>query len=46
MARLKRGSVAMRVNDALTERDLADGWILTCQGVPTSAECEIDWDEM
>ena len=46
MARLKRGTVEMRVNDALTDRDLADGWILTCQGVPTSAECQIDWDEM
>ena len=45
MARLKRGQVQMRANDALTEQDLADGFILTCQSVPVSAECEIDWDD-
>ena len=44
MARLVRGSVHLRANDALSERDLRDGFILTCQGVPTSAECEVDWD--
>jgi 3-ketosteroid 9alpha-monooxygenase subunit B len=44
MAKLVRGQVSMRTNDALTARDLEDGWILTCQGVPQSDECEIDWD--
>jgi 3-ketosteroid 9alpha-monooxygenase subunit B len=44
MARLMRGTVLMRVNDALSQRDLDDGWILTCQGVPTSGECQIDYD--
>ena len=46
MARLKRGNVALRVNDALTERDLDDGFILTCQGVPSGPECAIDWDDV
>lgn len=36
MARLVEGTVHMRVNDALDDDDLADGWILTCQSVPTS----------
>jgi ferredoxin-NADP reductase len=36
MARLVSGEVKMRVNDVLTAEEIADGYILTCQGVPTS----------
>jgi 3-ketosteroid 9alpha-monooxygenase subunit B len=36
MARLVSGTVDMRVNDALTEDEVGDGWILTCQAVPTA----------
>ena len=46
MARLRRGNVTLRVNDALTQRDLDEGFILTCQGVPSGPECEIDWDDV
>lgn len=28
------GSVFMTINDVLTERDLAQGWVLTCTGYP------------
>lgn len=28
------GHVVMTINDVLTERDLAEGWILTCTGYP------------
>ena len=45
MARLKRGRVTMRANDALTQQDLDAGYILTCQSVPQTADCEIDWDD-
>jgi ferredoxin len=38
MARVVTGSVEMHLNDALTEEELADGWILTCQAVPTSTQ--------
>jgi ferredoxin-NADP reductase len=37
MARLVEGTVAMHVNNALTDDEVAQGWILTCQAVPTSA---------
>jgi 3-ketosteroid 9alpha-monooxygenase subunit B len=36
MARLVEGTVTMHVNDALTDAEVADGWVLTCQSVPTS----------
>jgi ferredoxin-NADP reductase len=36
MARLVEGTVSMHVNNALTDDEVAEGWILTCQAVPTS----------
>jgi 3-ketosteroid 9alpha-monooxygenase subunit B len=36
MARLVQGTVSMHVNNALTDDEVAEGWILTCQAVPTS----------
>src|SRR3954471_18185532 len=44
MAHLDEGSVHMRVNDALTPEDLEEGWILTCQSLPTSREVVVDYD--
>jgi ferredoxin-NADP reductase len=37
MARLLEGTASMRVNNALTDDEVADGWVLTCQAVPTSS---------
>jgi ring-1,2-phenylacetyl-CoA epoxidase subunit PaaE len=34
----------MRANNALSADDLEEGWILTCQSVPTSAEVVVDYD--
>jgi ferredoxin-NADP reductase len=36
MARLLSGTVDMKNNEALTEDEVAEGWILTCQSTPTS----------
>ncbi len=44
MARLIGGSVSMFVNNALTAEEVADGWILTCQSVPTAAAVHVVYD--
>ena len=44
MAHLDEGSVAMRVNNALSDDELSDGWVLTCQSVPTSAQLVVNYD--
>ncbi len=41
MARVLEGTVEMLVNDALEDDEVADGWVLTCQAVPTSPEVRI-----
>lgn len=44
MAMLTDGSVRMYVNDALTDDEVAEGWILTCQSVPTSASVHVRYE--
>jgi hypothetical protein len=34
----------MRVNDALTDEDIADGYILTCQGVPDTPSVTVVYE--
>ena len=46
MALVHEGSVAMRVNDALTPDEVGDGWVLTCQSVPTSTTLRIEYEEL
>jgi ferredoxin len=36
MARVTEGSVRMLNNDALEDDELDEGWVLTCQSLPTS----------
>ena len=38
------GSVEMKVNYALEEDDLAQGFVLSCQSVPTSDKVKVDFD--
>jgi ferredoxin-NADP reductase len=44
MAHLDVGEVRMRANNALTPEEVDDGWVLTCQSLPTSAEIVVDYD--
>ena len=44
MAHLDEGTVRMRANDALSDDEVADGWILTCQSLPTSRTLTVDYD--
>ena len=44
MAKVKSGSVKMDACYALDDDEVADGFILTCQAHPTTAELEINFD--
>ncbi len=44
MAHLDTGSVTMRANNALSADEVDEGWILTCQSIPTSAQVVVDYD--
>lgn len=44
-AKLIEGTVVMSTNFALTDGEIADGFILTCQSHPTSEKVVISYDE-
>jgi len=44
LAFLEEGKVTMRANNALSAEEVEEGWILTCQAVPTSREVRVDYD--
>lgn len=44
MARLEVGEVRMRVNNALTPDEVDEGWVLTCQGLPTSPTAKVVYE--
>lgn len=44
MAHITEGSATMIVNDALDPDEVADGYILTCQGVPDSASITVHYE--
>jgi 3-ketosteroid 9alpha-monooxygenase subunit B len=41
MARVLEGGVSMLTNNALTDEEVAQGWILTCQGVPSTPSVHV-----
>ena len=45
MARLVEGTVDMFVNNALDDDEVAEGWVLTCQSVPTSPSVHVVYEE-
>ncbi|MEU6140522.1 ferredoxin--NADP reductase [Streptomyces sp. NPDC047081] len=44
MAKLTEGSATMRVNDALTEEEVTEGYVLTCQGVPDEGSVTVHYE--
>ena len=44
MAKCVEGSVSMHVNNALLDDEVADGWILTCQSVPTTPTVRVVYE--
>ncbi len=44
MAYLDAGKATMRVNNALHADEVEEGWVLTCQAIPTSREVVVDYD--
>ncbi|WP_417367674.1 2Fe-2S iron-sulfur cluster-binding protein [Flavobacterium beibuense] len=46
MARITGGTAEMRKNAILTDGEIAEGLILTCQAHPTSPEIHVDYDDI
>ncbi|HMZ49091.1 MAG TPA: 2Fe-2S iron-sulfur cluster-binding protein, partial [Flavobacteriales bacterium] len=44
-ARVIEGKVEMDMNYALTDEEVADGYVLTCQARPRSARVVVDYDQ-
>jgi ferredoxin len=44
MAYLEVGKATMRANNVLDAGEVEEGWVLTCQAVPTSREVVVDYD--
>ena len=45
MALVKTGSATMRTNNALTDEEVAEGWVLTCQALPVGSEVAVEYDD-
>ena len=46
IARLKEGKATMRQNNILTDSELAEGLVLTCQAHPTTPTVYVDYDDV
>jgi ferredoxin len=44
MARISDGSARMNNNDALEDDEVAEGWVLTCQALPTSRRVRVIYE--
>jgi ferredoxin len=45
MGKLVEGKATMRINDALDEDEVEDGYILTCQAVPDTDSISVSYDD-
>lgn len=46
LARISKGTAEMKKNSILTDKEVAEGLILTCQAHPTSSEIFVDYDDV
>ena len=46
MALVKEGHVRMRQNNALTPEEVAEGWVLTCQGLPDTSVTVVEYEDL
>lgn len=46
IARISKGTAEMKKNTILTDGEIAEGLILTCQAHPTSSEIFVDYDDV
>ncbi len=46
LARISKGTVTMKKNSILTDSEIAEGLILTCQAHPTSTEIFVNYDDV
>jgi ring-1,2-phenylacetyl-CoA epoxidase subunit PaaE len=46
VAKIKEGTVKMRKNQILTDDEIEEGLVLTCQSQPTSAKVVVDYDDI
>ena len=46
LARISKGTAEMKKNSILTDKEVADGLVLTCQAHPTSSAIFVDFDDV
>ena len=46
IARIKKGKIEMKTNQILTDEEINEGLILTCQSIPKSNNIIIDFDDV
>jgi 3-ketosteroid 9alpha-monooxygenase subunit B len=44
MAKVVEGAVTMRANNVLTDDEVADGWVLTCQALPATPSIHVVYE--
>ena len=46
LARVKKGEVSMALNYSLTDKEVAEGLVLTCQAHPKTSDVVVDFDDI
>ena len=46
ICKIKEGSAEMKQNSVLTDKEVKEGFVLSCMAVPTSAKLIVDFDDV